>query len=149
MSDEELSPIVIHKPFSVLTVESKLKIQFRVLERIKNSELAEQGNAKGQCNLGGKYREGQGVARDDKQAVYWYEKSAEQGNATAQYNLGFMYARGRGVAQDDTLAHMWSNIAASTGYKNATENRDIVAKRMSLSQIEKAQDMAREWIAKH
>ena len=49
-----------------------------------------------------------------------------------------------GVLQRDKI-----HIAASSGDKDATKNRDIVAKEMSPSQIEKAQDMAREWIAKH
>ena len=34
-----------------------------------------------QYNLGWMYDEGQGVAQDDKQAVYWYRKAADQGNA--------------------------------------------------------------------
>jgi len=44
---------------------------------------------------------------------------------------------------------MWFNIAAANGDSDAVKNRDIIAKKMTLSQIEKAQDMAREWIAKH
>ena len=60
-----------------------------------------------------------------------------------------MYGDGQGVTQDYVLAHMWWNIAASSGDKDATKNRDLVAKQMSPSQIEKAQDMAREWTAKH
>jgi TPR repeat protein len=37
---------------------------------------------------------GKGVLKNDKQAVYWYQKAAEQGLAEAQYNLGAMYANG-------------------------------------------------------
>ena len=59
-----------------------------------------------------------------------------------------MYGGGQGVTQNYVLANVWWNIAASSGDKNATTNRDIVAKQMSPSQIEKAQDMAREWTAK-
>jgi TPR repeat protein len=39
------------------------------------------------------YAFGKGVLKDDKQAVYWYQKAAEQGLAEAQYNLGAMYAK--------------------------------------------------------
>ena len=61
-----------------------------------------------------------------------------------------MYDKGRGVLQDYVRAHMWFNIAASQGGKTATENRDIVAKRMTPSQIEKkAQDFARECVKKN
>ena len=44
---------------------------------------------------------------------------------------------------------MWWNIAASNGQKSAGKNRQIVAKNMTLSQIEKAQDLARECVAKN
>ncbi len=39
------------------------------------------------------YENGEGVAKDDKQAVYWYRKAADQGYASAQYNLGLMYEK--------------------------------------------------------
>jgi TPR repeat protein len=81
--------------------------------------------------------------------VKWFRKAAEQGIAEAQYNLGSMYGNGQGVAQDYKSAHMWYNIAAANGNSNAVKNRDLIAKEMTPSQIEKAQDMAREWMAKH
>ena len=110
---------------------------------------AQRGDAKAQNNLGLMYDNGLGVTQIHKLAVKWYRKAAEQGNFIAQYSLGNMYIRGQGVTQDYVLAHMWSNIAASAGYENAVNNRDRVAKKMSISQIEKAQNMAREWMAKH
>jgi uncharacterized protein len=106
---------------------------------------AEQGNASAQSNLGLMYQNGQGVPQDYKEAVKWFNLSAEQGNATSQYNLGFMYAKGTGVLQDYALAHMWFNLSGSNGNKDAVTNRDIIEKRMSPSQIEKAQEMARNW----
>ena len=54
-------------------------------------KAADQGNAKAQSNLGVMYYIGEGVPKDDTQAVYWYKKAADQGLADAQYNLGFMY----------------------------------------------------------
>ena len=73
---------------------------------------------------------------------------AAQGDANAQFHLGNMYYKGQGVIQDNVYAHMWWNIAASSGNKNAAENRDIVASKMTASQIEKAQDLARECVKK-
>ncbi|MDP6417655.1 MAG: sel1 repeat family protein, partial [Gammaproteobacteria bacterium] len=75
--------------------------------------------------------------------------AAEQGIAGAQYNLGNAYANGRGVIQDNVYAHMWLNIAASSGDKDAIGIRDIIAKRMTPSQLEKAQDLARECVRKN
>ncbi|MDP6417654.1 MAG: hypothetical protein QGG54_21930 [Gammaproteobacteria bacterium] len=76
--------------------------------------------------------------------------AAEQGYARAQYNLGLMYGTGQGVIQDNVYAHMWWNIAASSGKsKYASKNRDIVAKRMTPSQLAKAQDLARNFVPRN
>ena len=111
--------------------------------------LAEQGYASAQYNLGFMYANGQGVPEDDKEAVSWYRKAAEQGDANAQGNLGFMYANGHGVPQDYVMAHMWSNLAAAQGNENGRKNRDLSAGRMTPSQIEEAQRLAREWLKAH
>jgi TPR repeat protein len=83
--------------------------------------------------------------KDYKEAVRLYCLSAEQGEEVSQYNLGYMYLKGQGVLQDYALAHMWFILSGSNGNKNAVDNRNIVEKRMSPSQLEKAQDMARNW----
>jgi uncharacterized protein len=111
--------------------------------------LAEQGNADAQHNLGWMYEEGLGVPQDHKTAVKWYTLAAEQGDARAQYDLGWRYGHGLGVPQDNVYAQMWWNISASNGNKDAVRSRDIVAKTMTPSQLEKSQDLARECIAKN
>jgi TPR repeat protein len=58
------------------------------------------------------YEKGQGVPKDDAEAVKWYRKAAEQGNAGAQDKLGAMYADGRGVPKDDAEAVRWHRMAA-------------------------------------
>ena len=58
------------------------------------------GAADAQFVRGAMYVEGRGVKRDDKRALYWYEKSAKQGRADPQYNLGVMYEQGRGTEKD-------------------------------------------------
>ncbi len=79
----------------------------------------------------------------------WYTLAAEQGLlAEAQALLDGMYERGHGVIQDNVYAHMCLNIAASSGDKVATINRDFIAKQMTPSQLEKAQDLARECVRK-
>jgi hypothetical protein len=99
--------------------------------------------------MGVMYELGRGVPQDYKTAVKWFRLAAEQGNANAQYSLGFMYDLGDGVLKDYVYAHMWYNIAASSGKsKNASKNRDIVAGKMTPSQLEKAQDLARECVRK-
>ena len=61
-----------------------------------------------------------------------------------------MYYEGDGVSQNYVLAHMWWNLAAeqrNIGFraKSAIKNRNLVEKRMTKQQIEKAQEMARNW----
>ena len=110
--------------------------------------LAEQGDAEAQYNLGFMYANGEGVPKNDKMAVKWWKLAAEQGHASAQYNLGFMYGEGKAVPQNMVYAHMWLNVAASQGHEIAAEGRDLASKTMTLSQIEKAQDLASECVEK-
>jgi len=110
-------------------------------------KAAEQGNSTGQFLLGGMYTQGKGVSQDYSEAVKWYRKAAEQGNADAQGHLGASYTLGEGVLQDTITAHMWFNIAAANGGKNAVKGRDIVAKKLSSSDIVKAQQMAKRCMA--
>jgi hypothetical protein len=63
--------------------------------------------------------------------------------------LGLMYGIGKGVIQDYVMAHMYWNIAAISGHKSAINNRGDVEKKMTSSQLEKAQDLAREWMRTH
>jgi hypothetical protein len=50
-------------------------------------KAADQGYAFAQNNLGAMYENGQGVAKDNAQAVVWYRKAAAQGIELAQANL--------------------------------------------------------------
>ena len=111
-------------------------------------KAAEQGYAYATLNLGFMYRQGKGVIQDYKETVKWYRKASEQGSWSAQYNLGLMYREGEGVPQDNVYAHMWFNIAAVNGTKEIANNRDIIAKKMTPAEIEKAQELARQCVAK-
>ena len=91
------------------------------------------------------HHKGEGVPQIYKEAVKWFRLSAEQGNASAQNMLGLMYGKGQGVLQDYSLAHMWWNICFASGIKVCVKKRNIVEKKMSKQQIEKAQELARNW----
>jgi TPR repeat protein len=75
-----------------------------------------------QNNLGAMYVNGKGASKDDKQAVYWYQKAAAQENTGAQYNLGVMYTNGKGVSKDAKQAVYWYQKAAEQGYAGAQYN---------------------------
>lgn len=81
-----------------------------------------QGDAWAQGRLGWCYRNGQGVVKDDKEAVKWYQKAAEQGNAVARYNLGLCYYNGRGVVKNEQEAVKLFQKAADQRYVLAISN---------------------------
>ena len=76
---------------------------------------AETGDRVAQYWLGYCYIFGDGVAKDQVQAVSWYRKAAAQGYAEAQFNLGNCYANGEGVAKDQVQAVSWYRKAAEQG----------------------------------
>ena len=106
---------------------------------------AEQGFVEAQFNLGVIYRDGYGVPKDDQEAIKWWRKSAEQGHSDAQTNLGVMYHNGEGVPKDYVLAYKWVNLAAAQGDEQGVKLRDKLAKRMTPSQIKKAEKLALEF----
>ncbi|MBM4393779.1 MAG: sel1 repeat family protein, partial [Deltaproteobacteria bacterium] len=85
-----------------------------------------QGDATAQYNLGFMYAKGEGVPKDDAEAVKWYRKAADQGLADAQYNLGVMYAVGKGVPKDDAEAVKWYRKAADQGLAGAQYNLGLM-----------------------
>ena len=103
---------------------------------------ANQGYALAQYNLGSMYYNGQGVKKNNAEAARWYRLAAVQGYASAQYTLGVMYENGQGVIKDYVRAHMWFDISASSGNKDALSARDVVASKMYIKRIRKAQEMA-------
>ena len=112
---------------------------------------AEQGDYMGQVNLGMTYYFGWGVPKNYVEASKLWRMSAEQGSTEGQYFLGKIYRNGQGVPKDYVLAHMWWNICGSTAKKDfvkkkdCVKNRNIVEEKMSPSQIEKAQELAKNW----
>jgi TPR repeat protein len=83
--------------------------------------------------------------RDYTTATRIIRPIAESGDATAQYNLGIFYDNGLGVPQDKISAYKWLSLAAAQGREGAAAIRDLIARRMTLAQIEEAQKLAREW----
>jgi TPR repeat protein len=79
----------------------------------------------------------------------WYCRAAEQEYADAQWNPGVMYAKGQGVPLDYIQALMRLDLAGAEGNHAAIENCDKVAAQMTPADVSKAQQLARDWLAKH
>jgi TPR repeat protein len=77
---------------------------------------AERGDAKAQFRLGNTYFTGEGVLKDEVEAINWWRKAAEQGYAEAQFWLGGAYDKGVGVLMDKVEALKWYRQSADQGY---------------------------------
>jgi uncharacterized protein len=136
---------------------------------------AEQKYDKAQFKMGSIFEEGVVVSQNLKEAVKWYVLSAEQGFAPAkiklyelakknlpqaveflrydadigiteaQRTLGEIYSQGLMLPANYSEAHMWFSIAILRGNKNVITDRNELEKKMSPSQIEEAQELARNW----
>ena len=110
-------------------------------------QLADQGLAGAQFDLGFMHANGRGVPQNYEQAFFWYREAADQGYPYAQDEVGSMYAKGQGVPQNYEQAYLWFDLAASREGEATipSKNRDDVAAKMTSAQITEAQRMAREW----
>ena len=89
------------------------------------------------------YGFGEGVAKDEVEAVKWFRKAADQGYALAQWFLGEYYAEGKGVAKDEVEAYALYNIAAIS-VPMAAEARGALEKQMSPDQRAAGQRRTKE-----
>ncbi len=105
-------------------------------------KAADQGNALAQCALGKIYFSGSVAAQDYSESAKWFIKAANSGLADAQFCVGLLYFNGYGVTQDYVESHKWCNLASAQGNKDAKKMLDILARRMTSSQIAKAQELA-------
>ena len=106
------------------------KADQKPIEEVKAK--AEAGDAESEMELGRRYNKGEGVAKNEVEAVKWYRKAAEQNLARAQYNLGVCYEQG--VAKDEreelfpvaggdpVEAVKWYRKAAEQNYAPAQNN---------------------------
>ena len=72
-----------------------------------------------QCALGEMYFKGNGLEKDEFEAVKWYRKAAEQGHTKSQFHLGNCYVNGDGIERDEKIAITWFRKAAWRGDADA------------------------------
>ncbi|MDB4188011.1 sel1 repeat family protein [bacterium] len=75
-----------------------------------------------QFNLAVMLENGQGGAKDIKQAILWYKKAASQGDGPAMFNLGNLYWNSVG---DRAIARRWWKKAVRAGIHDAQTNLDL------------------------
>ena len=97
--------------------------------------LADQNVANFQFLLGSYYFEGQGVTKDEAEAVKWFRKAADQGLADAQYELAICYAQGLGTGPDPIEAYKWVSLAAAQGKAEAKSSQETIEDNLTSEQL--------------
>ncbi|MBI1492450.1 tetratricopeptide repeat protein [Halocynthiibacter styelae] len=87
------------------------------LEKLRS--LALQGDSSAQLKLAIIYAEGNGVIRDDTEALRLFRLAADKGSAAAQSYLGMFYSEGDRVTKDDAEGVRWFRLAAIQGASDA------------------------------
>ena len=112
---------------------------------------AKNGEPRAQYSLGLLYIRGQGVKPDLKEVMKWLRKAAGQGDGEARMMLGDLYRKDIPMLRNLVKSYMWLTLAAHKvrGKKRDTtfRMRKQVGARMSQAQIDKANQMARDWRA--
>ncbi|MEO7100166.1 MAG: tetratricopeptide repeat protein [Luteolibacter sp.] len=104
---------------------------------------AEAGDLVSQVELGNIYSKGEGVAKNEKEAVKWFSKAAEQGNLDAQMYLGGVYIRGKDIPKDSRESAKWYLMAAEQG--NAAAQCQISRMHMMGAGVPKDDVEAYKW----
>lgn len=85
----------------------------------KTVNLALDGNAQSQSDVGIMFYNGVILPKNDQQAYNWFKISAEQGYAPGAFNLAMMYLNGIGVEANEKEAVKWLEFAAQKGQTDA------------------------------
>src|SRR6266481_2493385 len=85
-------------------------------------EMAAAGDVKSQVQLGLTFLTGDGVRKDDAEAVKWLRKAADQDNPVAERYLAEMYFKGRGVPADNAGAGKRVRLRVGEGDRQKEEH---------------------------
>ena len=105
---------------------------------------ANDGDVEAQKELAEKYRIGDGVSCDSKEAAKWYRTAAEQGDATAQTELAMMLRTGESGTPDATEAAQW--LLEATKSRDARAERELGLMYSREEGVEKNLDEAAAWL---
>jgi localization factor PodJL len=93
-------------------------------ENLRSAAAA--GNADAQYEVGVRFAEGRGVAKDLQKAAMWLERSAKQGLPPAQYRYGHLAEKGEGMQKDVAIARRYYEQAATAGNVQAMHNLGVL-----------------------
>jgi len=124
-------------------------INFNVAWKVAAIKAANQGDVTAQYNLGVCYEMGEGVTRDNAEAVKWFRKAAEQGDIRAQYQLGVWIAELDRTTKNQVQAYKWFGLASALGHGRAQKQLNKIASKMTKKQTAQAERLVCEFERKH
>jgi TPR repeat protein len=85
-------------------------------------QLAEQGEARAQYDLGVKYAKGQGIPQDFEKAAWWFHQAAKHGitDTTPQENIDFEIAYAQALVLREDVEAEISSYEKQFGMSSAT-----------------------------
>lgn len=113
-------------PFTLAVAQSSSEASAKQKAITDLKEVAYAGNVNAQVQLGVIYLTGDGVNKDDAEALKWLRKAADQDNALAERYLAEMYFKGRGVPADNMEAAKWLRLAADQGDAESEHNLAVL-----------------------
>lgn len=92
------------------------------------------------------YLLGQGVARNNQKAFYYFKQAADNNDALAQNEAAYMFAAGKGTTRDLSQALQYYKKAANYGLASAQYNLGLMYLRGMGTKPNRK--LAKEWIQK-
>ena len=102
---------------------------------------ANQGNILANYALGHSYLKGSGVKKNYKLALKAFKYAALREHPTSRLIIGNMYYQGQGVIVSYPRAFLWWSLAQDINIGGASQNINMIKKKMSKDQYSKAKEM--------
>jgi uncharacterized protein len=107
-------------------------------------KMAEAGSSKSQFELGVAYAQGNGVAKNEREAIAWFRKAAEQGLPEAQHNLGLLCVEDKKckvlnerLAKIDQSIEKLERVLMENPALNSIIKAQIAPRKLEKSELEK------------
>ncbi len=105
-------------------VSTQAEARRRAIDELK--QVAYAGDVHAQVQLGLIYLTGDGVEKNDAEAMKWLRKAADQDDPAAERYLAEMYFKGRGAPADTEQAAKWLRMAAGQGDAQSQHNLAVL-----------------------
>ena len=102
---------------------------------------ANQGNILANYALGHAYLKGSGIKKNYKSALKAFKYAALREHPSSRLIIGNMYYQGQGVIVSYSRAFLWWSLAQDLNIGGASQNIDMIKKKMSKDQYSKAKEM--------